>query len=476
VDLAAPGVSIYSSVPEFSFGVPDTVYSENFNTDTGPLPDFGSSSYLLGWQKNDAVDSTWEVTEDTGKTGNSLEDSPFSADYFNNSAPWAGYMTPLNTEEKDYLYTFTFKWKGSLLSNDYLYMIYSVNGINWYAVDGINGTQNHFASYSTDVFTNIAEMYDSFYLGFGMTTNGSGVADGVYLDDIEVIRKKITVSNYDYTNYNGTSMAAPHVSGTAGLILALNSSLTNHQVKAIILNNVDQIVSVTNKVATDGRLNANNAVQDTASSDAPENLTASMVSGSQINLSWTDNSSDEDAFEVERKTGASGNFSVIATLEANVTTYSNTGLLPATTYYYRIHASGTSSGDFNYSNIDSATTLSSSSGGGGGGGGGGGPCFIATAAYGSILHPHVKALSDFRDRYLLNNFAGKAFVRQYYKYSPPAADFIKKHGSLRFITRVLLTPLVMLVVFPYTSLFLSALISITALFIFKRYRSRSEYC
>ncbi len=394
VDLAAPGVSIYSSIPEFSFGAPDIVYSENFDTDTGPLPEFGSSSYLLGWQKNDAVDSKWEVTEGTGKTGNSLEDSPFSADYFNNSAPWTGYMTPINTEEKDYLYTFTFQWKGSLLSDDHLYIIYSVNGLRWYAVDDINGTQYNFASYSTDRFTVIAEAYDSFYLGFGMITDNSGVADGVYLDDIEVIRKKITISNYDYTNYSGTSMAAPHVSGVAGLILSQNSALTNIQVINMILDNVDKTSSLSGKVDTGGRLNAANAIQ------APPGDT-------------TRNSDDDPP-------------------------------------------------------------PSNSGGGGGGGSSGGGPCFIATAAYGSILHPHVKALRDFRDRYLLNNFTGRAFVRQYYKYSPPAADFIKKHGSLRFITRVLLTPLVMLVVFPYISLFLSALISVTALFIFKRYRPKSN--
>ena len=75
-------------------------------------------------------------------------------------------------------------------------------------------------------------------------------------------------------------------------------------------------------------------------------------------------------------------------------------------------------------------------------GGGGGGCFIATAAYGSLMEPHVKILRDFRDRFLLANAFGKGFVRLYYTYSPPLADFIAKHDALRAIVRVGLLPIV----------------------------------
>ncbi len=90
---------------------------------------------------------------------------------------------------------------------------------------------------------------------------------------------------------------------------------------------------------------------------------------------------------------------------------------------------------------------SSSSGGGVtggvvGGGGGGGGCFIATAAYGSLFEPHVKVLRQFRDIYLLPSRAGQAFVEAYYRYSPPMADFIAEHDTLRAVVRVGLAPLV----------------------------------
>ena len=70
----------------------------------------------------------------------------------------------------------------------------------------------------------------------------------------------------------------------------------------------------------------------------------------------------------------------------------------------------------------------------------GGGCFIATAAYGSPLDRHVTILRTFRDRCLLTNVAGRKFVELYYRFSPPAADYIAHHQLLRSIVRVCLLP------------------------------------
>ncbi|HEB86318.1 MAG TPA: DUF11 domain-containing protein [Gammaproteobacteria bacterium] len=77
-----------------------------------------------------------------------------------------------------------------------------------------------------------------------------------------------------------------------------------------------------------------------------------------------------------------------------------------------------------------------------GGGGGRSGCFIATAAWGSDMQKEVRYLRAFRDYYLLDNRAGRWFVRQYYRYSPPLADYIRSRPRLRELVRVLLTPLV----------------------------------
>lgn len=92
---------------------------------------------------------------------------------------------------------------------------------------------------------------------------------------------------------------------------------------------------------------------------APSGLSATSSSSStRIDLRWTDNSSVETGFRIERSTGGSGPFSQIATTAANVTTYTDTsGLERNTRYFYRVRATNSTTGlNSAYSNTDDATT------------------------------------------------------------------------------------------------------------------------
>ncbi|MDQ1324702.1 MAG: hypothetical protein QG587_2038, partial [Chloroflexota bacterium] len=72
---------------------------------------------------------------------------------------------------------------------------------------------------------------------------------------------------------------------------------------------------------------------------APSLLTATPMSGTRIDLAWTDNATNETGFKVERRANG-GAWSQIATPAANTTTYVNgTGLSAGNTYDYRIRAS-----------------------------------------------------------------------------------------------------------------------------------------
>ena len=86
---------------------------------------------------------------------------------------------------------------------------------------------------------------------------------------------------------------------------------------------------------------------------APSNLVATAVSATSVNLTWSDNSSNEDNFVVERSSDQT-NWSTV-TLPANSFSYSDTGLNPGV-YYYRVKATKTAGTSSNYSNTATADT------------------------------------------------------------------------------------------------------------------------
>ena len=73
-------------------------------------------------------------------------------------------------------------------------------------------------------------------------------------------------------------------------------------------------------------------------------------------------------------------------------------------------------------------------------------CFIATAGFGKSTG-EVGILCQFRDQCLKTNPLGRMFVKAYYTVSPPIADFIAEHETLKEATRVALKPLVAVAVY-----------------------------
>lgn len=87
---------------------------------------------------------------------------------------------------------------------------------------------------------------------------------------------------------------------------------------------------------------------------APTNFQTTAIGANSITMAWDDNSADETGFQIDCSPDGTSWVS-IATLGPNVESWTNSGLVPATTYYYRVRAVN-QYGNSAWSNDDATTT------------------------------------------------------------------------------------------------------------------------
>ncbi|MDB6029280.1 MAG: hypothetical protein JWM68_5503 [Verrucomicrobiales bacterium] len=205
---------------------------------------------------------------------------------------------------------------------------------------------------------------DKFGTDYRYKSQGTGAAYFQFTPNI------LTAGDYNvyewHTQGANRDLATPHVISYNGGTTTLN---VNQQVGGGAWNllgtfnfitGTTKYVRITDAISTAGQIALADAIKfvyavPPAPPAAPSGLTATAVSSSQINLAWTDNSTNEANFIVARSTVAGGPYTDIATLAANTTSYPNTGLAASTTYYYVVRASNGGGASAN-SNQASATT------------------------------------------------------------------------------------------------------------------------
>jgi len=339
----------------------------------------------------------WDVTMISGKflgtSGGSTSNATRAVDY----------MTDLKTRHGLNVVATSNSWGGGGASQTLLDAINrgGNNNILFIAAAGNSTTNNDAsASYPSNYQCTTAQRTWDCVIGVAAIASNGTIASfssyGATTVDIGAPGVSInsTLPFNTYGSYSGTSMATPHVSGAAALCASLNPALTGAELRSALLSTTQPTSSLVGKVVNSGRLDVSSMVTTCAGSAGPisgdpSNLAAAANGATRMDLTWTDGVTNELNWTIQRALSTNsvcGTFNTVATLGANVTSFTDGGLTGSTTYCYQVRASGSGGTTTNWSNTASGTT------------GAPPPPYVCSAATYSWLDPTIggtlRSLSD----------------------------------------------------------------------------------
>jgi subtilisin family serine protease len=245
VDLGAPGTETLSAYPVIS-----ELFSETFETN-----DFSSK-----WEPVGAGGFGRAAAGDGPLASFGMNDSP-DGPPASNSAHVATLTNGVTVPVGSGSCTFSgLRFRRADSGSSFFYQVLSDGFPVFENTGSTNTSGSAMAAFSTVPITGLGG--HSVKVRFGYTAGSSPTAEsGIWLDDLELTCYAPLSTPPGYEFLQGTSMAAPHVTGAAGLLFSLKPLATVKEVRDALLAGVDAAPSLTGKTVTGGRLNIAKAME-----------------------------------------------------------------------------------------------------------------------------------------------------------------------------------------------------------------------
>lgn len=245
-------------------------------------------------------------------------------------------------------------------------------GSNVYVTNSVSNTVSVIYTYSNEVTETINVEDDGLGEGpLGVAVNPNGIYVYVANNSSNTVSVISTSDNTIETTVDVGAGPWGLDVGNSGAFVYVTNSLDNTVSVISTEFNEDDELSVTDTVTVGTTPAGLGRFIGGTVPKAPTDLVAETSSAFELNLSWTDNSDDENGFKIER-TVYGGSYTQIAIVGPNVTSYTDSELYSNRTYYYRVRAYN-DAGNSDYTDQARATTAKEESG-----------CFISTLVKGSF--------------------------------------------------------------------------------------------